>query len=190
MIVFGLTSLAKARSTGRKVAIDMPCPPLHDPTGKRIRRENGRTDRQPATWTKCRGDMARVLPLLTPRGVPLLTAWCTGPSDFRVSSENSAYLGLIILPSKHRTAANLIMEATDLAPRWARREQIELDGLKYDICVAARGGAYIGVWMCRECGEHGASSSKISRADQASTRAQIDLCAHHNLVHRRPRRPK
>lgn len=66
-------------------------------------------------------------------------------------------------------------DAADPVPGWTRREQIELDGLKFDICVAASGGECIGVWKCRDCGEHGASARKNSTADQASTRAQIDL---------------
>ena len=80
--------------------------------------------------------------------------------------------------------------ATGHGPRWTRREQIEIDGQMYDVCVTVRGGEYVGVWICRECGEHGASALKSSTADQASTRAQIDLCNHHNLVHRLPRKPK
>jgi ribosomal protein L37AE/L43A len=54
----------------------------------------------------------------------------------------------------------------------------------------ARRVEFVGVWMCQECGKHGVSNHKTSTADQASTRALIDLCVHHNLVHRRPRKPK
>ena len=81
-------------------------------------------------------------------------------------------------------------DATGHGPRWTRREQIEIDGQMYDVCVTVRGDDYVGVWICRECGEHGISALKRSTADQASTRAQIDLCDHHNFVHRRARKLK
>jgi hypothetical protein len=86
------------------------------------------------------------------------------------------------------TAATPTSNAIHSDSSWTRGEQIELDGLKYDICVVARKVEFVGVWLCQECGEHGASNHKTSTADQASTRALIDLCVHHNFVHRRPRK--
>jgi hypothetical protein len=83
-----------------------------------------------------------------------------------------------------------LIEAADDGPRWTRREQIEIDGQMYDVRVTVRGDDFVGVWICRECGEHGASARTSSTADQASTRAQIDLCNHHNFAHRLARKAK
>jgi len=94
------------------------------------------------------------------------------------------------LQSTRQSSAYPSANAADHGPRWTRREQIEIDSQMYDVCVTIRDGAYVGVWICRECGEHGASALKSSTADQASTRAQIDLCNHHNFIHRGPRKPK
>ena len=110
--------------------------------------------------------------------------------DSRGCRKQSTFFRPIILPSRTLTAATPTSNAIHSDSNWTRREQIELDGLKYDICVVGRKGEFVGVWMCQECGEHGASNHKTSTADQASTRALIDLCVHHNLVHRRLRKPK
>ena len=101
-----------------------------------------------------------------------------------------SFLRPYALQSTRQSSAYSSTDATDHGPRWTRREQIEIDRQMYDVCVTVRGGEYIGVWICRECGEHGVSALKSSTADQASTRAQIDLCNHHNFVHRRPHKPK
>ena len=109
----------------------------------------------------------------------------------RVLRWNSpSFLRPFALRSTRQSSAPPSADATAHGPRWTRREQIEIDGQMYDVCVTVRGAEYVGVWICRECGEHGASALKNSTADQASTRAQIDLCSHHNFVHRRSRNPK
>ena len=100
------------------------------------------------------------------------------------------FLRLYALQSTRQSSAYPPVDASGRGPHWTRREQIEIDGQMYDVCVTVRDGEYIGVWICRECGEHGASALKSSAADQASTRAQIDLCNHHNVVHRIPCKPK
>ena len=108
----------------------------------------------------------------------------------RLTVEFLSFLRPYALQSTRQSSAYPSVDATGHGPRWTRREQIEIDGQMYDVCVTVRGGEYVGVWICRECGEHGASALKSSTADQASTRAQIDLCNHHNFVHRRPRKRK
>ena len=141
--------------------------------------------------TECRSQLAQALRAL---------AW-SGPQFWARTSWESSFSGvwrcdpplLLRTPALQRPrhiAEVQHVDATDHGPRWTRREQVEIDGLKYDICVTVRRDEYVGVWMCRDCGEHGAAVLKNSTADQASTRAQIDLCAHHNSVHRRPRKPK
>jgi hypothetical protein len=72
---------------------------------------------------------------------------------------------------------------------WARQEQVVLEGVQYDVRVAFRGGYYHGAWVCWDCGVHGAGSFQES-ADHASTKAKLSLCAHHNAIHRRSRKPK
>lgn len=101
-----------------------------------------------------------------------------------------AFLRAIQLLMSQQTITTSLAQSTARFPGWTRHEQIELDRQEYDICVAARGGKYIGVWVCRDCGVHGASTYKHPTVGQASTRAKIDLCAHHNLVHRRLRKPR
>jgi hypothetical protein len=58
-----------------------------------------------------------------------------------------------------------------------------MDNVKYDITVAESGGEYSATWKCRECGERGASALKSTSAEQAMERAQVNLYAHHTLVH-------
>jgi hypothetical protein len=70
--------------------------------------------------------------------------------------------------------------------QWTRREQVELNGLKYDITVRKSGNEYSATWFCQECQQHGASTLKSSTPEQASERAQINLFAHHTLVHADP----
>jgi len=97
---------------------------------------------------------------------------------------------LMTLRGSNQNAPDEAATAAGARPRWTRREQVELDGLQYDIYVAAREGRFIGVWLCPECGEHGAVQRESPTPAQASTKAQIALCTHHNLTHRRPRKPK
>jgi hypothetical protein len=66
---------------------------------------------------------------------------------------------------------------------WIQRKQIEMDNMKYDITVVESGGEYSATWNCRECGERGASALKSASAEQAIERAQVNLYAHHTLVH-------
>jgi hypothetical protein len=81
-------------------------------------------------------------------------------------------------------------EATvELRSEWARREQYRLDAVRYDVYVATRNGGYRGVWVCLDCGEHGSSKPQDS-IDQASAKAQLALCAHHNKHHRPVRKPR
>ena len=108
----------------------------------------------------------------------------------RFLQRNSEFSRPYALQSARQSSALPQAHTIAHGPRWTRREQIEIDGQMYDVCVTIRGDGYVGVWICRECGEHGAAALKSSTADQASTRAQIDLCNHHNFVHRGPRKPK
>ena len=113
------------------------------------------------------------------------------PLPLRVLRWNfPSFLRPYALQSTRQSSAYPSAGVTGHGPRWTRREQIEIDCQMYDVCVTVRGDDFVGVWICRECGEHAASAIKSSTADQASTRAQIDLCNHHNFVHRRPRKPK
>jgi hypothetical protein len=73
---------------------------------------------------------------------------------------------------------------------WARREQVQLGGVKYEVRVAARGLYYCGAWVCWDCGEHELGSLEYLTADQASAKAKLDLRVHHDAVHRLPRKPK
>ena len=69
-------------------------------------------------------------------------------------------------------------------PGWTRRERFRLDGIRYDLYVAARNRGYCGVWVCVECGEHGSSPIIDAMPEEAHSRAKLSLCVHHKLNHR------
>jgi hypothetical protein len=81
-------------------------------------------------------------------------------------------------------------ELADSSPGWTRRERFRLDGVRYDVYVAACRKGYCGVWVCVDCGEHGASPVNDSTPDEAHTRAKISLCVHHKQAHRRRSKPR
>jgi hypothetical protein len=66
---------------------------------------------------------------------------------------------------------------------WKRLKQMEIDGVRYDICVSQRGALYRAAWVCASCCEQGAWAPVSATADQASELAQIGLRSHHCLVH-------
>jgi hypothetical protein len=66
---------------------------------------------------------------------------------------------------------------------WTQRQQTEMDDVRYDITVAESGGEYSATWTCLECGEQGASVLKSASVEQAMERAQVNLYAHHTLMH-------
>jgi hypothetical protein len=86
--------------------------------------------------------------------------------------------------------ASELPDVADASPGWTRRERFRLDGVRYDVYVAARRTGYCGVWVCVDCGEHGASPVTDATADEAHTRAKISLCVHHKQSHQRPCKPK
>ncbi len=81
-------------------------------------------------------------------------------------------------------------EVVDSNPVWTRRERFRLDGVRYDVYVAARKRGYCGIWVCVDCGEHGASPVTDSAAEEAHTRAKISLCVHHKQAHQRLNKPR
>jgi hypothetical protein len=97
---------------------------------------------------------------------------------------------MITFPGSRQSSPDPTPDATGYCPGWARNEQVELEGMQYYIYVAAHKGEFIGIWQCQECCEHGTSELTSESADQASIRAQIALCSHHNSTHRRPRKPR
>jgi hypothetical protein len=68
--------------------------------------------------------------------------------------------------------------------RWKRLKQIDLDGVKYDICVTEHNGLYRAAWVCTQCCEQGAWAPVSATSAQASELAQIGLRIHHYLAHR------
>jgi hypothetical protein len=75
-----------------------------------------------------------------------------------------------------------------LGTEWKRLKQIEMDGVKYDICFSKRDGMYRAAWVCEVCCEQGAWAPLSSSAFQAGELAQIGIRIHHALVHHSPRR--
>ena len=66
---------------------------------------------------------------------------------------------------------------------WTRREQINLEGIPYEVHVEKSGAEYAGKWRCKTCGELGESTLKSATPEQARERAKISLFAHHTLAH-------
>jgi hypothetical protein len=73
---------------------------------------------------------------------------------------------------------------------WKRLKQMEIDGVRYDICISQRGPLFRAAWVCANCCEQGAWAPVSATADQASELAQIGLRSHHCLVHQASLRPK
>lgn len=73
---------------------------------------------------------------------------------------------------------------------WTREEQIELDGVTYDICVAKHDGEFLAVSVCNECCEQVSINLGSSTAKKARDRAIVGLQLHHDSIHRRPRKPR
>jgi hypothetical protein len=86
------------------------------------------------------------------------------------------------------TLATTSSELADSSPGWTRRERFRLEGVRYDVYVATCKNGYCGVWVCVDCGEHGASPVNDSTADEAHTRAKISLCVHHKKAHKQVHR--
>ena len=66
---------------------------------------------------------------------------------------------------------------------WMREQQIELDGIAYEVHVERKGVEYAGKWRCKTCGELGESTLMSTTPEQALERAKISLFAHHTLAH-------
>jgi len=73
---------------------------------------------------------------------------------------------------------------------WKRLKQMEIDGVRYDICISQRGPLFRAAWVCATCCEQGAWAPVSATADQASELAQIGLRSHHCLVHQASQRLK
>jgi hypothetical protein len=74
-------------------------------------------------------------------------------------------------------------ELAGLGTEWKRLKQIEVDGVKYDICFSKRDGMYRAAWVCAECCEQSPWAPLSSSATQAGELAQIGIRIHHALVH-------
>jgi hypothetical protein len=66
---------------------------------------------------------------------------------------------------------------------WTRREQIELDGIPYDVGIEHAGSDFTGKWHCQRCGARGDTTLKSQTPDQALERAKVSVFAHHTLAH-------
>ena len=74
--------------------------------------------------------------------------------------------------------------------QWTREEQVEVDGVTYDICVAKHNGEFLAVSVCNECCEQVSINLGSSSAKKARDRAIVGLELHHDSVHRRARKPR
>ena len=74
--------------------------------------------------------------------------------------------------------------------QWTREQQIDLDGIIYDICVAKHDGKFLAVSVCNECCEQVSINLGSSSVKKAKDRAIVGLRLHHDSVHRLPRKPR
>jgi hypothetical protein len=77
-----------------------------------------------------------------------------------------------------------------LPHQWTREEQVELDGVSYDICVAKHNGRLLAVCVCNECCEQASINLGSSTAKEAIERAIVGLRLHHDSNHRHRRKPR
>ena len=74
--------------------------------------------------------------------------------------------------------------------QWTREEQVDLDGVFYDICVAKHGGEFLAVSVCNECCEQVSINLGSSSAKKARDRAIVGLQLHHDSAHRLSRKSR
>jgi hypothetical protein len=78
-----------------------------------------------------------------------------------------------------------------LDANWPLPQQVDFDGLKYDISVLEReNGSFDASWFCSECSEEGVSTSAGAAPNEVLLLAHIGLSVHHQLFHSGVRRPK
>jgi hypothetical protein len=92
----------------------------------------------------------------------------------------------------YQSAASKIAEAKSPSwpHQWTREEQVEVDGVIYDICVAKHNGEFLAVSVCNECCEQVSINLGSSSAKKARNRAIVGLELHHHSVHGRLRKPR
>jgi hypothetical protein len=74
--------------------------------------------------------------------------------------------------------------------QWTPKEQVDLDGVIYDICVAKHDGRFLAVSVCNDCCEQVSINLGSSTAKKAREQAMVGLELHHNSVHRPVRKPR
>jgi hypothetical protein len=95
------------------------------------------------------------------------------------------------MPAYRRTAPKLAAVSQPKWPhQWTREQQIDLDGINYDICVAKHDGEFLAVSVCNECCEQVSINLGSSSAKKARDRAIMGLQLHHDSVHRLSRKPR
>jgi hypothetical protein len=97
----------------------------------------------------------------------------------------------VLMPIYRQTATKLAeVKRSSAAHQWSREEQVELDGVIYDICVAKHGSDFLAVSVCNECCEQVSINLGSSSPKKARDRAVVGLQLHHDSVHRLPRKPR
>jgi hypothetical protein len=95
------------------------------------------------------------------------------------------------MPANRQTATRLAeLNAPTWPHQWTREEQIALDGVTYEICVAEHNGEFQAVSVCNECCEQVSINLGSSSPRKARDRAIVGLELHHDSVHRRGRKPR
>jgi hypothetical protein len=120
-----------------------------------------------------------VLGILSARALPCLVSRC----DKQACTDKNR-------PKCRACARFWIATVALLDTGWKRLKQMDIDGIRYDICISKRGPLFRAAWVCATCCEQGAWAPVSATADQASELAQICLRSHHCLVHQAPPRLK
>jgi hypothetical protein len=74
--------------------------------------------------------------------------------------------------------------------QWTREQQVDLDGIIYDICVAEHGGRFLAVSVCNECCEQVSINLGSSSAKAAREHAIVGMQLHHDATHHFVRKPR
>jgi hypothetical protein len=104
---------------------------------------------------------------------------------------DASLAGEVFMPAYRWTAPELVeVNGHSWPNQWTCEQQVDLDGVSYNICVARHGREFLAVSVCNECCEQVSINLGSSSAKKARDRAIVGLQLHHDSVHRLPRKPR
>src|SRR3954451_18143331 len=102
----------------------------------------------------------------------------------RLGKETSLALGVFMSAYRQIAPARAELSNASWPHQWTREEQVDLDGIIYDICVAKHGKKFLAVSVCNKCCEQVSINLGSSTAKAAREHAIVGMELHHDSVHR------